>query len=72
MKTLEELQAEVSNGEVMTAEEFAECLEGAYICDYDGSGYYHDSVSRVKSVPLSFRADDVRQSGYPYVLWFNR
>ena len=59
-------------GDLMDAEEFAEYLEDGYIKSYDGDGYYHDGKSRVTRPPLSFDPEEVRNSGFPYVLWFNR
>ena len=72
MRTLKEIQVEESVGEIMTVEEFAERLEDGYINEWDGDGYYHDGRSRVMKPFLSFDPEEVRNSGFPYVLWFNR
>ena len=72
MRTLKEIQDEETVGEIMTVEEFAERLEDGYIGDFDGDGYYHDGKRRITKPFLSLDPDEVRNSGFPYVLWFNR
>jgi hypothetical protein len=72
--TLEEMKEKLNEFEsrcIMEMNEFIEDVERGCIIDYDGFGEYL-SDDGVKSGNLILEPDVLRNSGYNYVLWYNK
>lgn len=76
MSTQENAQAQ--GGEVFATCDFADLVEQGFFTEDDGIGYYcRDDVIPVvengcrKTVVLN-DPDDIRDSGYPWIVWYNR
>ena len=69
MKTIEQIQSELTNGTVFTYEKFFQLVGDKYITPYDGSGYYHDGENKTN---ISVWDMSHRWNKYPYVVWVNK
>lgn len=71
------LQAKQEYGQVMTTEDFIDCVSDGSIMDDDGSGIFIDQFgNRLDIYPGSIQCDvdwlsDLKDQ-FPYVLWFNK
>lgn len=57
-------------GDLMTIEEYMECVNGGGFVDYDGFGYASDG--KVMFTEKRIRPSDGEPFGYTHVVWFNK
>lgn len=65
---------DLKNDEVMTVQEFEECVINGLFIDYDGSGYYSDGkmIFRDKpAIPSQIYKNGIDKS-FSHVVWFNK
>lgn len=70
-KTLEQIQAEIDNGDVLTFEEFFDEV-GNVFHPYNGSGYFHDGQQETDISVWSRMLSLLEIKKYPYVIWYNK
>jgi len=59
-------------GDLLTKEEFAQCVEDGSFIPYDSVGYYTDGkVYRHLNI-VDFDPDLIRKSPFTHVIWFNK
>lgn len=61
------------NGDVMSLNEFIECVKSGGFIDYDGSGNYvrGDQMSDISIYPSDFKNNSIR-TDFDTIIWFNR
>lgn len=72
MKTIEEIKAEQSYGDVYTREDFECLVRKGWFIPYDGIGRFHDgeNETNISVWDKTLTPDDVKS--YPYVCWYNK
>lgn len=61
--------------DVMTIDEFVECVESGGFIDYDGSGYYMTNETTETDIPVNLttiRSVGEYRKDMPFVAWYNR
>ena len=66
-------------GDIMTVEEFEECVESGAFIDYDGHGYFCNPETNVRDCSwkvfpstIGTLAYKTQRSQWSHVIWFNR
>lgn len=80
IKTLEQINSELTCGEVFTTEQFADYVEHNCLNQYDGFGYFHDGEKETdlgvwdNESPIYDTISDWEEfvEKYPYVIWYNK
>lgn len=72
MKTIEEVKAERSYGDVYTREDFERLVRVGWFVPSDGSGRYHDgeNETNISVWDKSLTSNKIKK--YPYVRWYNK
>ena len=80
IKTIEQIESELTCGEVFTTEQFTYYAEHNCINEYDGFGYFHDGEKETDfnvwdtESPIYDTVttwEDLLEK-YPYVIWYNK
>jgi len=80
IKTLEQVESELTCGEVFTTEQFAYYAENNCLNQYDGFGYFHDGEKETdfnvwdNESPIYDTVSTWEEliEKYPYVIWYNK
>lgn len=72
-KRCEELQAKISNGRIMTVDDFVEQVEDGLIIDDDGYGVFADySGNKQETIWCDAVWLQDHRKNYPFIIWYNR
>lgn len=71
MKTIKQVQTDCI-GDVLTFEEFVQCVNDGALTSWDGFGFFHDGEkeTEVWVFDKNLTWDDIKD--YPYVCWYNK
>ena len=72
MKTKQQIENEISYGDVYTLEEFFQEVKIGGFIPYDGDGYFHDGEEETSRSVWSSNLSLLELKHYPYVCWYNK
>lgn len=72
MKTKQQIENEISYGEIYTLEEFFQEVKIGGFIPYDGFGFFHDGENETSRSVWSSDLSLLELKHYPYVCWYNK